>query len=441
MSNHSSITIDKKTMQESKLPLYSDNYDPMLEGDPNNCDNTGDQKLSDEFERFGLDVEDIKTEAEHLIKQGLEADISADLKKILETRNMLKEIIASEIKFSEPVLRQGDNAVIFPHTINVIQGQAGVHKSRLAETICAAFLKLSGNQNELLGFNRQTINATHTVVYVDTERNLSEQLPFALQSIQMKAGYNKTDNPINFEYISLLQISRNRRFAALNEYLNHIRRSTNNPLFIVLDVSTDCIEDFNKTDKSMELIDLMNIAINEHDVTFLCLIHENPKSDKARGHFGTELMNKASTVMQVGFEKDANQNDTEIIRVKYLKCRSTAKHTPFHFKYNDEAKGLILANPSEVAGIISTRKQKANNEDMVDAIELYLGDGAPYARQELLDFLCGKLGASVRTIENRIIDLMRSNVEFFNKQGQNCTLSKELKEKNVYYKLTPTELT
>ena len=238
-----------------------------------------------DLEKYGIGIEDIKTEANELLKQSSEASQSSNLKTILETREKLKERKASEIRFSDPVLKQGENPVIFPHTINVIQGQAGVHKSRLAENICAAFLKLNGNQNELLGFSRLNFNATHTVVYVDTERNLSEQLPFALQSIQLKAGYNKTDHPSNFEYISLLQINRKERFAALDEYLKHIKKSTENPLFIVLDVSTDCIEDFNKTDKSMELIDLMNMAINEHNVIFLCLIHENPKSDKARGHF------------------------------------------------------------------------------------------------------------------------------------------------------------
>lgn len=392
-----------------------------------------------EFDKYGIGVEDIKTEAEQLLKQGNEASISENLKTVLATREKLKEIKASEIKFSEPVLKQGENAVIFPHTINVIQGQAGVHKSRLAENICAAFLRLNGNQNELLGFNRLNFNATHTVVYVDTERNLSEQLPYALQSIQMKAGYNKADHPPNFEYISLLQINRKDRFATLNECLNHFKKSTNNPLFIVLDVSTDCIEDFNKTDKSMELIDLMNMAINEHNVIFLCLIHENPKSDKARGHFGTELMNKASTVMQVGFEKDASQNDTDIIRVKYLKCRSTARHTPFYIKYSIEVNGLILADSNEVLGVINNRKHKASNEDMTEFIEMYLGDGATLTRVELLDKLCKDFKASQRTIESRITEIMSSDIEIFNQQGKGCKLSKETKEKTVYYKLIPNE--
>jgi hypothetical protein len=304
--------------------------------------------------------------------------------------------------------------------------------------MCSAFLKRHSCTNELLGIERTHLYNTHTVVYVDTERNLSEQLPF-LQSIQVKAGYDKEAHPDNFEYISLLQIKRTDRFKALDEYLKYLRQTNPNPLFVVLDVSTDCIEDFNKTDKSMELIDLMNIAINEHQVTFLCLIHENPKTDKARGHFGTELMNKSSTVMQVGFEKDANQNDTDIIRVKYLKCRSTQRHPPFYIKYCQDAKGLVLADAADVSSVVNSRKHKASNEDIVEFIEMYLGDESTLTRVDLLDRLCKDFQTSQRTIETRISEIMSHEIEIFNVHGEPCKLSKFTKDKVVYYKLQKDE--
>jgi len=360
---------------------------------------------------------------------------SENLKKILKTSENLKLIKSTEIKFSEPILKQGENAVIFPHTINVIQGQAGVHKSRLAECICSALLKLNGCENELLGFKRLNYDATHTVVYVDTERNLKEQFPIALQSILTKAGYDKTANPNNFKYISLLEIPRKERFTALDEFLVYIKKETQAPLFIVLDVSTDCIEDFNKTDKSMELIDLMNMAINEHNVIFLCLIHENPHSDKARGHFGTELMNKASTVIQVGFEKDSSQNDTDLIRVKYLKCRSTVRHTPFHIKYCQVEKGLVLADSMDLTNIVNGRKQKASNEDIIEQLEINLGDNSKMQRRVLLDILCKELNSKDRTIEDRIKEIIKLNSVILNNDGKECHLCKEKKEKIIYYSL------
>lgn len=386
-----------------------------------------------------FDLEAIGAHADELINSCDIENISSNLKIVLETSEKLKQAKSSDIRFADPVLKQGGNAVIFPHTINVIQGQAGVHKSRLAENICASFLKLHDCENQLLGFKRNNFDAKHTVVYVDTERNQSEQLPYALQSIQLKAGYLIDDHPNNFKYISLLQIKRKDRFSTLDQYLNHLRRESDTPMFIVLDVSTDCIEDFNKTDKSMELIDLMNMAINKHDVIFLCLIHENPKSDKARGHFGTELMNKASTVMQVCFEKDGNQNDSDIIRVKYLKCRSTAKHAPFYIKYSNEAKGLVLAEPGDVSNVMNNRKQKAFNEEVCELLELYLGDDSSLPKREVIDKLCKELSVSERTIESRLKEIIGGGAEIFNAAGKLCKLKKENKEKIVYYKLEPHE--
>ena len=180
----------------------------------------------------------------------------------------------------------------------------------------------------------------------------------------------------------------------------------------------------------------MNMAINEHNVIFLCLIHENPNSIKGRGHFGTELMNKASTVIQVGYEKDASQNDTAIIRVKYLKCRSTARHKPFYMKYSDETKGLILADAGDVSAVMNSRKHKASDEDMIDFIEMHLGDGTTLSRIDLLDRLCEEFRASQRTIETRVKEIMESEHEFFDVKGESCKLSKETIEKTVYYKLT-----
>ena len=61
-------------------------------------------KTNFDFEKYGIGIEDIKTEAEQLIKLGNEAGMSTNLKTVLATREKLKELKANEIRFSEPVL-------------------------------------------------------------------------------------------------------------------------------------------------------------------------------------------------------------------------------------------------------------------------------------------------------------------------------------------------
>ena len=387
--------------------------------------------IKDDYSERKITSEGLKKEIEELAKNA--TIYSESLSKIMLTSEKIKKIKETDIRFADPILRQNDNPIIFPHTINVIQGQAGVHKSRLAEFICAAMLKRNEFNKELLGFNRENCNENYTVVYVDTERNQSEQFPYALQCIQINAGYDKKEHPENFKYISLLEIKRKERFTVLDEYLKLLKLETENPLFIVLDVSTDCIEDFNKTDKSMELIDLMNVAINEHNVVFLCIIHENPKSEKARGHFGTELINKASTVIQVSYEKDAKQIDTNLIKIRYLKCRSTARYVSFFALYSEEQKGLVLASKDDIQEVMSGKKQKADLELVCELLEIYLGDYTNLTRRELLDKLIEELDASEKTIEDRHKEIFINKTPLFNQNGQECFLEKDKSEKVIRY--------
>ncbi len=371
------------------------------------------------------------------IKNAAQAPVSDTLRSLLETQTQLKTIKSTDIRFAPPILTRDDAAVIFPNTINAIQGQTGTHKSRLAQVICSSMMKLHDCNNSLLNFKRRSFDASHHVLYVDTERNIKEQLPAALQSMLTGAGYAKEDNPLVFDYISLLKVDRRERFNALNEYLHYKRQSTDAPLLVVLDVTSDCVEDFNRVDKSMELIDMMNLAINEHNVTFLCILHENPRSDKMRGHLGTELGNKSSTTLQVAFEKDSSNNDTEIIKVKFIKCRSTKRHQSFYVRYCEQERGLLMAEPNEVSELFNSRKQKAPIEDIIDHLEMYLSDGNEVKRTELLDKLCTDFRTKQRTIEERLKGIIQDEAELHNDKGEPCRLHKLYQGKEVSYLLKP----
>jgi hypothetical protein len=356
---------------------------------------------------------------------------------ILESQKKLREAKAQTVIFSPPIVSHLEKQVIYPNTINVIQGQAGVHKSRVAELICSTLLKRADCPNVLAGFEAFT-GKEFTVCIVDTERNLNEQLPYALQSIQTKAGFRIEEHPDGFDYISLMNVPRNERFEALREYLDHVRTKFQNHIFIVLDVLTDCCQDFNRTDSSMALIDHLNMAINQFDVTFLCIIHENPGHAKARGHLGTELTNKASSVMQVGYETDAAGKDTNLIRVKFLKCRNTKRHEPFYLKYCDTFKGLVLADEGEVSRLSEQRKAKAMPTEVADKIEQYLLD-EPMQSKELVELLMKDFEASQRTIEERVKEIISADTGFHNSAGKPCRLVKEQDGRKVFYFLKPND--
>lgn len=391
-----------------------------------------DGKDVSDFFRLGFNLRDKDIVMEH---PKLEAPKGQYINLLLKTQEELTKSKAQNITKPSPLLTFNENGIIFPRTINIIQGKAGVHKSRLAETFCSAFIKHPNCNIDHLNFSANS-PLKSSVCYVDTERNLSEQFPFALQQILTKAGYKKDETPENFEYISLLQVPRMDRFKALTEYLKYIRKKFSNHVIIILDVVTDCIKDFNRSEDSMQLIDLMNESINKYNVTFIGLIHENPGStDKARGHLGTELMNKSSTVIQVGFEKGPNNQPSDIIALNFLKARSTKKFDSIHFKFCQEAKGLVLAESYELEGLKTSRQTKAEISEVMAFLTKELTSS--FSTKDLTSLISDEFFCSTKIAGERLKQLIHGQHYIENSIGQKCNLTKKSKGKEMMYSLTP----
>lgn len=276
-------------------------------------------------------------------------EISNYLTHLQTAQRSLYERAKHPITFSNPMLSLGgDIPLLYPNTINVISAKTGKHKTRLAELLCSVLLKHPTCNHALLNILARE-EREFAVVYVDTERNLKEQLPYSIQNIRAKAGYSRFDDIDNFECISLLEIDRPNRFHALREFLDFARKKFKNKhLFVVLDVVSDCCENFNDPRWTMPLVDALNFNINRFDVTFLCVIHQNPSphDDKARGHLGTELENKASTIITLGMDADS-----DLIRIACKKQRTAKPFEAFYAKYSEEEHGLVLADDSDVQAL------------------------------------------------------------------------------------------
>lgn len=347
---------------------------------------------------------------------------SDNLDRFIKSKELLRLNSSKPISFSSSIITHFGIGAIFPNTINVVQGKKGSHKSRLTEILCIVMLSQMYGL-EYTGFLRNNLKK-YAVLYVDSERNIKEQFPYAIQKIKEKSDYKIDEHPSNFNYISLIDVERSQRLDTLTEYLKIIcEKYKDCHLFIVMDVITDCIENFNDPRESMKLVDLLNETINNYDVTFLCVIHENPNSgDKARGHLGIEIINKASQVMQIGFEKDSMNNDTELIRLKFLYCRNTKKLDTIFLRYSEALEGLIAASEKEFDDVKHQKQTKAN----IPEVQAWLKEnlGGEITKKTLISNLKQAFDCGERTIEDRLKELLDS--EF---------LIKESKGKEVLYRL------
>lgn len=356
------------------------------------------------------------------------------LTKLLESEQMIAEYAAKEIIYSPPLITHGETPVIREGTINVVQGKYGSHKTRIVELTCSLLLSEPDCTSDFLGFQKADSKQV-TVCYIDTERNLKEELPTGIQSIKNKACIDINTRTSTFRFTSIKSIERSKRLDAVKDFVNAVRSETNNPILVVLDVATDCVADFNSPSESMKLFDYLGNLCDNYNATFLLILHENPNSEKARGHTGTEGANKASTVIHIGFEKDGKNQDTELIKLKFLKIRSAKRAEPLHLVYSDLAKGLILADKELVRQKTAERRQVADVEMVAEKIG-YIFKEATMPQKELIEMLKSEFECSENTLKDRLKEMEEQQIEITNIRSEPCTLKIHTNAgKATYYEL------
>lgn len=356
-----------------------------------------------------------------------------ELEELLAIEEQLTKTKATVIKDDIALITKGTDELIFPQTINVIQGSEGSHKSRLASMIVSCVLKQTGCSSKILDLDCSRDEMA--IIYVDTERNLKSQFPRALQQMQTVAGFQITDQPDSFFYTSLYNVPRKKRMKSLGKFIYKKKNENLKKHFlIVLDVLTDCLSNFNDPNQSMSLIDNLNKLINQHECTILGVIHVNPGSEKARGHIGTEIANKASTVIQTKVLRDAG---SEVIQISFKKCRNTKCYDPFYATF-DPIEGLQLADSTTgvTRGIINKAitKSKAPPEQVIKELERLLVK--PMESNVVKKSLCDTFGCSLRTIEDSI-KFIYENGKLILKGGLGCCLKKKRKAGKTIFFLTP----
>jgi hypothetical protein len=346
------------------------------------------------------------------------------LETLLNHERQIRQIASKEIVFSPALIHREGVDIVRRGTINVIQGKYGQHKSRLAETFAALLFAEVSQAGDFLGF-KKSIDEPFSVCYIDTERSLKEELPYAIQDIYRKAGYSSVlDNVTGaFRFTSIKSVSRKDRLTAVESFVNEARQSTRNHLIVFLDVVTDCIESYNDDRQAMKLFDIVGTLCENYDATFFLVIHENPNSEKARGHAGTEAANKASAVFQIGTENSGGGNGNPLIKIRYLKLRGSAKPEPIYLQYCNATNGLVVVPtdflPQHSALVPSKKISQVEIEYRLVRI---LSDG-PVLKGTVYEQLTNQSGFSDRTIRAKIKRLIQDKSPLIRADGKTVFLT------------------
>jgi len=209
---------------------------------------------------------------------------------------------------------------------SLIKGKAKSKKSFFINMAIATAVGKGLLQNKLRGPLKEDFNQ---VLYFDTEQS-KYHVQKAVKRVCTQIGVGI---PSNLNTYGLRKLSPSERL----ELVEYAIENTPDLGFVVIDGVRDLITSINDEGESTYMASKLLKWTETYNIHVIVALHENPGSEKARGHIGTELTNKAETVIALQVDKH-NEN---ISTVTPSFCRNES-FKPFAFMITDDGLPQII---------------------------------------------------------------------------------------------------
>ena len=219
--------------------------------------------------------------------------------------------VTDEFALPPVVLQAGEAIIGTLGNFSVSTGKAKAKKTFNVSAIVAAAL-ING---KVLEYQASFPESKRTILYFDTE-----QSPYHCQLVMQrilrlaKLPIDKEPQNLKFSHLRAIADPNERR-----EIIRYAIYHTPNVGLVVIDGIRDLMLDINNSTEATKLVgDLMQWT-SEQNIHIQTVLHLNKGDDNARGHIGTELNNKAETVLQI--MKDNTLPDRSIVAPAIIRSK------------------------------------------------------------------------------------------------------------------------
>ncbi|WP_423126403.1 AAA family ATPase [Gaoshiqia sp. Z1-71] len=181
-----------------------------------------------------------------------------------------------------------------------------------------------------LNFIPKLPNERQKILWIDTEQGKPECIKILRLIAKLTTG-NEQEHPENLYFFSFRQFGNQQRIQLTEFAINAIKDLS----FVIIDGIRDFVSSINDEREATYIADKLLKWTQERDIHILTILHQNKGDANARGHLGTELMNKAETVAKLV------RDETTGTRLTIVEPEFT-RHKDFEpFAYSIDEKGYI----------------------------------------------------------------------------------------------------
>ncbi len=272
--------------------------------------------------------------------------------------------VTDEIAVAPEVLFCNGSVIGTLGNFSASTGKAKSKKTFNVSAIVAAVLM----NGEVLRYVAEFPDDKRTILYFDTEQSPCHCQKVIRRALQL-AGLPLDRHPDNLIFAQLRAQVPDTRL----EIIDRAIATTPNVGLVIIDGVRDLMFDINNATESSRLINKLMEWTDKYQIHIHTVLHLNKSDDNVRGHVGTELNNKAETVLQVS----KSTSDDEVTEVS-ASCIRSIDFAPFAFRVNDYGLPEIVEN--HTFGKASKQQAFSYNELSPDqhrkSLELAFADGA-----------------------------------------------------------------
>jgi len=180
-------------------------------------------------------------------------------------------------------------------------------------------------------FNKLCPRIRKKVILFDTEQGKT-RVQRSVQRVIKIAGNSKNFAAYNLRPFLVEDRIKMIEFALYN---------TEDVGFVLLDGIRDLVTDINSPDQATTISNLLMKWTEERNIHIMVIIHQNKADMNARGHIGTEIINKSETVISI--TKDSTEKYKSLITPEFTRGLD---FEPF-FYYIEDGIPLLIENEDE----------------------------------------------------------------------------------------------
>jgi hypothetical protein len=212
-------------------------------------------------------------------------------------------------------------------------GKAKAKKTFNVSALVAASLA----NGKVLNYRASLPEGKRKILYVDTEQS-RYHCHNVLERILKLAGLPTSIDNENLDFICLREYTPSVRIEVIDYALTQDQSYG----LVIIDGIRDLLLDINNAGESVEVINKMMEWSSKYDLHIHCVLHQNKGDNNVRGHIGTEMNNKAETVLVI----TKSTTNPDISEVKAMHIREK-EFKPFAFTVNEEGLPEIVEHTPE----------------------------------------------------------------------------------------------